>query len=179
MAGIETGLQNGLTAGLSFEAQKFVELAMTPQARQLMNIYFATTEMKKDSGINEDITVENREVRKIGVLGAGLMGAGISYVSASQAGAVVRLKDKENAGLNRGMQYIYKLIQQRLRRRTITPYQAGQQNRRVTPTLDYSGFHDVDLVIEAVFEDLKLKQQMLKDIGVKYTTLNYEGLCRR
>ena len=161
---IETGLQNGLTAGLSFEAQKFGELAMTPQARQLMNIYFATTEMKKDSGINEDITVENREIRKIGVLGAGLMGAGISYVSASQAGVAVRLKDKETAGLNRGMQYIYKLIQQRLRQRALTSYQAGQQNRQVTPTLDYSGFHDVDLVIEAVFEDLKLKQQMLKDI---------------
>ena len=161
---VETGLQNGLNAGLNVEAQKFGELAMTPQARQLMNIYFATTEMKKDSGIHEDDTTEAREIRKIGVLGAGLMGAGISYVSASQAGVAVRLKDKETAGLNRGMQYIYKLIQQRLRRRAITPYQAGQQNRRVTPSLDYSGFHNVDLVIEAVFEDLKLKQQMVKDI---------------
>lgn len=161
---VETGLQNGLTAGLSFEAQKFGELAMTPVARQLMHIYFATTELKKDNGLSDDVTAEPREIRKIGVLGAGLMGAGISYVSTSQSATAVRLKDKERAGLNRGLQYIHKLIQQRLQRRSITPYQAGQQQNRVTPTLDYSGFHDVDLVIEAVFEDIKLKQQMLKDI---------------
>ena len=117
--------------------------------------------MKKDSGVAAD--APPRKVTKVGVLGAGLMGAGISYVSSARAQVQVRLKDRDNDGLNRGMQYVNRLIQQRLRRRSITAYTAGQQSRRVTPSLDYSGFHDVDVVIEAVFEDLNLKQQIVRE----------------
>ena len=159
---VETGIHKGLKVGLDSEARLFGELAMTAQARQLMQIYFATTELKKDRGT--EAGVAPHPVRKIGVLGAGLMGAGISYVSSSRAAVAVRLKDKDSTGLNRGLAYIHKLIQQRLQRRALSTYDAQQHSRRVTPTLDYSGFHDADLVIEAVFEDLNLKQQMLREI---------------
>ncbi len=83
------------------------------------------------------------------------MGAGISYVTTNKAQIPVRLKDKDPAGLNRGMAYIDRLIHKRLQRRSITAFEAGQERRRVTPTLDFSGFQNVDLVIEAVFEDLQ------------------------
>jgi 3-hydroxyacyl-CoA dehydrogenase/enoyl-CoA hydratase/3-hydroxybutyryl-CoA epimerase len=160
---VEIGASQGFKKGLEAEAAKFGELAMTPQARQLMNLYFATMAMKKDTGI-ADLTVQPRSIRKIGVLGAGLMGAGISYVTASKAKIPVRLKDKDPVGLNRGLSHIDRLIQKRLQRRSLAPFDAGQERRRVAPTLDFSGFQNVDLVIEAVFEDLKLKHQMLADI---------------
>ncbi|MDS4070747.1 MAG: fatty acid oxidation complex subunit alpha FadJ [Candidatus Competibacter sp.] len=160
---VETGAGQGFKKGLEAEAVGFGELAVTPQARQLMNLYFATTAMKKDTGV-ADSTVQPRPVRKIGVLGAGLMGAGIGYVTSNKAQVPVRLKDKDPAGLNRGLAYVDRLIHKRLQRRSITAFEAGQERRRVMPTLDFSGFHNVDLVIEAVFEDLKLKHQMVTDV---------------
>ncbi|MCK7461504.1 MAG: fatty acid oxidation complex subunit alpha FadJ [Sphingobacterium sp.] len=160
---VETGAGHGFKKGLEREAVNFGELAATPQARQLMNLYFATTAMKKDNGV-ADPTVQPRPIHKIGVLGAGLMGAGIAYVTTNKAQISVRLKDKEPAGLNRGMAHIDRLIHKRLQRRSITAFEAGQERRRVTPTLDFSGFQNLDLVIEAVFEDLQLKHQMVADV---------------
>jgi len=160
---VEIGAGQGFKRGLEAEALGFGELAVTPQARQLMNLYFATTAMKKDTGV-ADPGVQPRPIHRIGVLGAGLMGAGIAYVTTNKARLPVRLKDKEAAGLNRGLAYIDRLIQKRLQRRSLTAFDAGQERRRVTPTLDFSGFQNVDLVIEAVFEDLPLKHQMLADV---------------
>jgi 3-hydroxyacyl-CoA dehydrogenase/enoyl-CoA hydratase/3-hydroxybutyryl-CoA epimerase len=160
---VEIGAGQGFKKGLEAEAVGFGELAVTPQARQLMNLYFATTAIKKDTGVT-DLNVQPRPVHKMGVLGAGLMGAGISYITTDKAHIPVRLKDKEPAGLNRGLAYIDRLIHKRLQRRSLTPFEAGQARRRITPTLDFSGFQNVDLVIEAVFEDLKLKHQMVADV---------------
>ncbi len=160
---VEIGASRGLKKGLEAEALGFGELAVTPQARQLMHLYFATTALKKDSGV-ADARVQPRPVRKVGVLGAGLMGAGIAYVTANKARVPVRLKDKEAAGLNRGMAYLDRLLQKRLKRRSITSFEAGLERHRVMPTLDFSGFHNVELVIEAVFEDLPLKHRMIADV---------------
>lgn len=160
---VRIGVEEGFEAGLRAEAEAFGELAMTPEARQLMNIYFATTAMKKDTGV-ADPSVQPREVRKVAVLGAGLMGAGITYVTTARAGVPVRLKDKDPQGLGRGLQYVNERIQGRLKRRDITSIEASLQRNRVTATLDYSGFKHVDMVIEAVFEDVELKHQMVRDI---------------
>ena len=166
---VETGLAHGFERGLNFEAQQFGELSQTPEARQLMNLYFASNALKKDKLLPSDSNtgadvVAAPVIEKIGVLGAGLMGAGISYVSSARAGASVRLKDQQQDGLSRGMGYINKLVQGRLKRRAISVFEAGRQIGRVTPTLDYSGFAGLNLVIEAVFEDLTLKQQVLADV---------------
>lgn len=160
---VAIGASRGLAKGLEAEALGFGELAVTPQARQLMNLYFATTALKKDSGV-ADASVQPRPIRKLGVLGAGLMGAGIAYVTANKAQVPVRLKDQEAAGLNRGLAYLDRLLQKRLKRRAITPFEAGLERHRVMPTLDFSGFHNVDMVIEAVFEDLPLKQRMIAEV---------------
>lgn len=160
---VEAGANHGFLKGLEAEATAFGELALTPVARQLMHIYFATTALKKESGV-ADAAVQARPVRKIGVLGAGLMGAGISYVSSDKAQIAVRLKDKEAAGLNRALAHVQRLLDKRVQRRSLNAFDAGQVRRRITPTLDFSGFQNVDLVIEAVFEDLALKQQMVREV---------------
>ncbi|WP_290637401.1 fatty acid oxidation complex subunit alpha FadJ [Aquisalimonas sp.] len=162
---IETGINRGMKSGLELEAKRFGELAMTPQARQLMNIYFATTAMKKDTG-TDDTSAAPRQVDRTAVLGAGLMGAGIAFVTTNKAGLPVRLKDIAVEGLNKGMQHLNDQLQEKVSRRSMTPFEADVQRNRVTPTLDYSGFSGVDIAIEAVFEDLDLKHRMVQDIEI-------------
>jgi len=159
---VEYGLQRGMDIGLQFEAENFGELSQTASARELMNLYFAVTALKKDLGVAGDI--EPRRIKRIGVLGAGLMGAGITYVSSARAEVAVRLKDKDSTGLQRGLAYLHRQIEKRRNKRAINAYEASMQLNRVTPSTDYSGFKALDLVIEAVFEDLALKQQMVQEV---------------
>lgn len=160
---VERGMNNGIEPGLKAEARAFGELAMTPQARQLIQLYFATTNMKKDTGV-ADPNVKPRTVRRVGVLGAGLMGAGISFVTASRGKWPVRLKDVESERLASGLKHISKHIERRRQRHSITRFEAERARQRVTPTLDFSGYRGLDLVIEAVFEDLELKHQMVREV---------------
>lgn len=160
---VETGLREGMAAGLQAEAHAFGELGMTPEAAELLHIYFVTTAMKKDRGV-EDPSIEPRRVQRAAVLGAGLMGAGISTVTADRAAVPVRLKDVAAEGLSTGLKHINKSIDVRRRRGSISDFEATLARRRVTPTLDFSGFGGVDLVIEAVFEDLDLKHRMIEAV---------------
>ncbi|MDH3452213.1 MAG: 3-hydroxyacyl-CoA dehydrogenase NAD-binding domain-containing protein, partial [Gammaproteobacteria bacterium] len=162
LAVVETGLRDGFEKGLRAEAQAFGELLLTPQSRQLVNLFFATTELKKDPGVDGD--AEPRKVAKIGVLGGGLMGAGVSYVSVLNAGVQVRLKDRDPAGVAHGLAYVDQRLQQRVQRRRLTPLALAQTLARLSATTDFSGLHDAPLVIEAVFEDLELKRTLLREI---------------
>lgn len=159
---VRTGRERGRQAGLAAEARHFGELAMTPEARALMGLYFATTDLKKDNGT--DAEARPRPVRRVGVLGGGLMGAGIAYVTSARAETPVRLKDIALEGLNSGMRHIDGEVRARHQRGALSDFEARRQRTRVTPTLDYRGFGALDVVIEAVFEDLELKHRMLADV---------------
>jgi len=159
---VEEGLRHPIERGLELEARAFGELAATAESRQLIHIYFASTALKKDPGVEGD--VQPMLVNRVGVLGAGLMGAGIGLVTTDRAGLPVRLKDTREDGLNRGMANIHQQLQSRRKRRSLSAFEALRAERRVTPTLDYAGFRQLDVVIEAVFEDLDLKQQMVRDV---------------
>ena len=159
---VEHGLSEGMAEGLEAEAKGFGELVISPQAEQLIQLFFATTELKKDIGVDKKIEI--RPTNKIAVLGAGLMGSGISYVSMQKASVSVRLKDLDAQGLSKGVAYIGRLLDKQIKRRRITPLQRNQINSRLTTTTDYRGFKSADIVIEAVFEDLKIKQQMVEDV---------------
>jgi len=158
---VRVGLAKGFERGLQAEAQAFGDLVVTPEARELMNLFFATNEQKKDSGV-DDPSVRPVPVHKVGVLGAGLMGAGVAYVTADQAGLPVRLKDRDDVGLGRGMNYIRGILEERVARRRLTPTARDALLATITPTSSYAGFQDAELVIEAVFEDIELKRSVLK-----------------
>ncbi len=160
---VRAGLEGGMAKGLEAEAQAFGDLVVSAEAAQLMGIFFATTEMKKDTGV-DDPEVLPRKVRKVGMLGAGLMGAGIAYVTTAVARLPVRLKDKDDQGVGSGLEYVREILDQRVKRKRMTPMERDVMMARVTGTVDYRGFHDADVVIEAVFEDLALKHRVLKDI---------------
>lgn len=160
---VKLGLERGSRAGLQAEAEAFGELAVSAEATQLMKVFMATQELKKDRGV-ADATVVAREITRVGVLGAGLMGAGIAYVTAARAELLTRLKDKDARGLTRGLGHVRGLLDERVSRRRLSPAEASRIMSRVTATCDYSGFATLDLVIEAVFEDLELKRRMLADV---------------
>ena len=161
---MEYGLEKGFTNGLEKERQGFAELAMSSESKQLRHIYFSTTELKKDTGVEGNPADLARPVEKVGILGAGLMGAGIAYVSMKNAGAKVRLKDRDIEGVGKGINYINKLLRKQLQRRRISDLEKRQLQSKLSSTADYSGFKSADIVIEAVFEDLNLKRQMIADI---------------
>ncbi len=158
---IQTGFDSGMKKGLEVEAAHFGELVMTPESKQLRNIFFATTEMKKQTGVEG---VEPAKVDHVGVLGGGLMGGGIAYVSTNNAKTPVRIKDINHQGISNALKYSFDLLNKKVKRRFLLKSQMQQQLNNITGTTDYSGFKAVDMVIEAVFEDLSLKQQMVADV---------------
>ena len=153
---------NGSADGYAEEARHFGEMAVTDVSRQLVFLFFASNSLKKDPGAPEPAP-HPRDVDRLGVLGAGFMGAGIASVAAQQ-GTLVRLKDTDTKRIGRGLASIRGVIQERLVRRQITKQQLDDAMILVGGTTDYSGFELVDLVIEAVFEDLGLKHQVLAEV---------------
>ncbi len=159
---VKVGLERGFREGLEAEAKHFGELVMSEESKALRSIFFATTAMKKDNGV-DDKNVEAREVRKVGMLGAGLMGAGIAYITSSRAKTRVRLKDRDSKGVLSGLRYVRDIVDKGVKRRKVTKQAAEDLMLRIGGTTDYSGFGDADVVIEAVFEDLDLKHRVLKE----------------
>ncbi|MBX6330705.1 MAG: enoyl-CoA hydratase/isomerase family protein [Gemmatimonadaceae bacterium] len=157
---VRTGYVQGMSRGYAEEARLFGEMAMTETSKQLIFLFFATTALKKDFGV--DTPVEPLPVDKIGILGAGFMGAGIASVAAMQ-GTVVRLKDAEHARVAKGLKAVNDVLRERLTKKQITRRQLEDEMSLVSGTIDYSGFGNVDLVIEAVFEELGLKHRVLQE----------------
>ncbi|MEL4484058.1 fatty acid oxidation complex subunit alpha FadJ [Shewanella algae] len=158
---VRVGMSQGLEAGLATEARHFGELVMTPESAALRSIFFATTEMKKETGAEG---AEPSPVHKAVVLGGGLMGGGIASVTTTKAKIPVRVKDISEQGLSNALGYAYKLLDKGVKRRHMTPAVRDKQMALMTTTTDYVGVKDADIVVEAVFEDLSLKHQMVRDI---------------
>lgn len=157
---IETGLAQGSSSGYDAEARAFGELAMTPQSQALRNIFFASTDVKKDPGSE----VPPGPLSSVGVLGGGLMGGGIAYVTACKGGLPVRIKDINPKGINHALKYSWDQLETKVRRRHIKASERDKQLALISGSVDYRGFSHRDLVIEAVFEDLSLKQQMVAEV---------------
>jgi 3-hydroxyacyl-CoA dehydrogenase/enoyl-CoA hydratase/3-hydroxybutyryl-CoA epimerase len=159
---IRAGVESGRKAGLAAEALLFGELVVSDVSQRLVEIFFATTALKKENGTS-DPSVKPREVKKIGVLGGGLMGGGIAYVSTALQGVPVRVKDKDDAGVGRALKQVQSILEERVKKRSLTWREAAAKQALVTAGTDYSGFKTVELVIEAVFEDLKLKHRIIAE----------------
>ncbi|HZI21938.1 MAG TPA: fatty acid oxidation complex subunit alpha FadJ [Gemmatimonadales bacterium] len=159
---VEYGLWHGLAKGLKREAQLFGQLAVTDVSRKLVQIFFATTALKKDLGIPNP--PPPTEVRRLGVVGAGFMGSGIAGTAVAQASVDVRMKDADLPRVAKGLAAAREILDDRLRRRRITKYEHVQLVALLSGGADYAGFGRAELVIEAVFEDLEVKQHVLKEV---------------
>jgi len=152
----------GREHGFREEARLFGETAMTPVCRELIFLFFATSALKKDPGV--DGPAESPlPVARLGIIGAGFMGAGIASVAVQQ-GTMVRLKDADLTRVGRGIAAVRDVLRDRVARRQITRQQMADHLLLAGGTIDYSGFEAVDLVIEAVFEDLAVKHQVIREV---------------
>lgn len=156
---VEAGWKHGMEKGLDTEAVKFEELILSPQSRELINIFFAMTEKKKNPYKEEDI----RPIDHIAMVGAGFMGAGITEVSITNGYDVI-LKDIKREMIDSAYQTIYKNFEKQLRKKAITSVELTGYLSKITPRITYEGFQHADLVIEAVFEDLGIKHKVIQEI---------------
>ncbi|XP_069461679.1 trifunctional enzyme subunit alpha, mitochondrial isoform X2 [Ambystoma mexicanum] len=155
---VKTGLEHGSEAGYLAERQKFGELAMTNESKALIGLYHGQVQCKKNK-----FGAPKKEVQKLAVLGAGLMGAGVAQVSVDK-GLQTILKDTTMEGLARGQQQVYKGLNDKVRKRNLTSFERDSIISHLTGQLDYKGFDKADMVIEAVFEDLKIKHKVLQEV---------------
>ena len=158
---VRSGIEKSSERGYQTEADHFGELVMSPESAQLRQIFFATTDMKKEDGIEGVIAAP---INHVGVLGGGLMGGGIAFVTATKANVDVRIKDITQQGISHALKYGYDILNKKVKRRFMPKSEMQKQLAMITGCTDYSGFKKVDMVIEAVFEDLSLKQKMVDDM---------------
>jgi 3-hydroxyacyl-CoA dehydrogenase/enoyl-CoA hydratase/3-hydroxybutyryl-CoA epimerase len=158
---VRTGVEKSSERGYQTEADHFGELVMSPESAQLRQIFFATTDMKKEEGIEG---VNAAPIKHVGVLGGGLMGGGIAFVTATKANVDVRIKDISQQGISHALKYGFDILNKKVKRRFMPKSEMQKQLAMITGCTDYSGFKNVDMVIEAVFEDLSLKQKMVEDM---------------
>ncbi|HQW65881.1 MAG TPA: fatty acid oxidation complex subunit alpha FadJ [Gemmatimonadales bacterium] len=160
---VRTSLEQGMKRGLEAEAQAFGELAMTDVSRRLVEIFFATTALKKDDGVPAGMA-RGQKVRRIGVVGSGFMGAGIAGTAALNAGVEVRLKDADLSRVGKGIKAATDILAGRLKRRRLTPHEYQRLRALLSGGGDFTGFAGAQIVIEAVFEDLAVKRQVIAEL---------------
>jgi len=159
---VQTGYERGVAAGLEAERKAFGRLVVSPESLALRSIFFATQELKRDPGITGD--AEPRSIETVGVLGGGLMGGGIAAVNTTRAKVRSVIKEIDDAGVARGLDYVQKVLDGQVKRRRMQKADAWlAMKRQVAGTTSYDDLAGVDLVIEAVFEDLDLKRSVLAD----------------
>lgn len=153
--------RKSMEEGLAIEARLFGELAASDVSKSLIHLFNATTQAKGETGAPKG--VKPRTMEKIGVLGGGLMGSGIAAVLADK-GYAVRVKDRSNEVLGKTLQYAWRIYQKKVERRRLRPFDRDARMSRISPTTDYTGFKRAGMVIEAVFEDMAIKHQVLRDV---------------
>ncbi|MGO1297537.1 MAG: fatty acid oxidation complex subunit alpha FadJ [Vibrio sp.] len=156
---IYSGLKEGFAVGLEHESEQFGCLAMTEESFALRRLFHDTTDLKR-----EQITESDNDITQVMVLGGGLMGAGISYVSAVVAQANVRIKDIQHTGVLAALRHCHDTLMKKVRTQRMTAREKAVHMRRLSGGTSWEGIEKSQLVIEAVFEDLTLKQQMISDI---------------
>lgn len=156
---VEIGIENGLEAGYKVESELFAKLVVSEVAKELIQIFFATTALK-----NQFPCKNPDKIKRVGVLGCGLMGSGIVYTTLAKTQKQVRMKDTDNDALLRGYQSVYSIFKKRLKKKRITPSELNHQMQKLSSSTNFNGFQNSDLIIEAVFEDLSLKQSIVKEV---------------
>lgn len=148
---------------LTIEAETFSTLAATDISKNLVNIFYLSEKYKKLSITGcEDIKPE--KINKCGVIGAGVMGGGIAQIL-SYKDITTRLKDINYDAIAKGFQAAHKVFQSAVKRRKLKKAEAQVKMAKITGTVDFSGFQNVDCVIEAVVENMDIKKQVFQEMS--------------
>jgi 3-hydroxyacyl-CoA dehydrogenase len=145
--------------GMVYERAAFLALMMTPECKALRHAFFGERAASKIPDVPEDTPV--REIRKVAVIGAGTMGGGIS-MNFLNAGIPVTILETSQEALDRGVGVMRRNYEAQVKKGKLKPEQYEQRMALLTTTLSYDAIRDADLVIEAVFEDLGVKEQVFR-----------------
>jgi len=159
---MEDSRGKSLEAGLDVEAHAVAPLVVSAVSKNLIRLFFLAEGVKKKQvgGIGpKDV----RKLERMGVLGAGIMGGGIAQLAADR-GLSVRLKDIRDDALFQGLGEASRLFGKKVKRRRMKKREKSAAMGRISPTLEYDGFHTLDIVVEAVVEDLGVKRAVLKEV---------------
>jgi 3-hydroxyacyl-CoA dehydrogenase/enoyl-CoA hydratase/3-hydroxybutyryl-CoA epimerase len=160
-AAVRTGVTKGMEAGLAYEREAIGRLATTPACRNLVALFF---EMELAKQMPPELAgVPTREIRRVGVVGAGTMGAGIAQLAAIR-GCDVVIREINEIALATGSLKVAGLFSQAVARGVLGEAEAKRRLGAVKGTIAWDGFQDLDLVIEAVVEDLELKKKVFREL---------------
>ncbi|MGU7780424.1 3-hydroxyacyl-CoA dehydrogenase NAD-binding domain-containing protein [Burkholderia sp. PU8-34] len=154
---IEAGVLNGFDKGSVAEREGFVALMMTPESRALRHAFFGERAASKIPDVPADTPV--REIRRVAVIGAGTMGGGIA-MNFVNAGLPVTLLETKQDALDRGLATIRKNYDAQVKKGKLTQEKLDARMALIAPTLSYGDLKEADLIIEAVFEELGVKEQV-------------------
>merc|ERR1719412_1657115 len=155
---VREGVDNGSEKGYAAESKGFGELTVTNESKALIGLFHGQTECKKNKYGKPE-----KPSQTIGILGAGLMGAGIAQVSVDK-GMTTILKDMNIDGITRGVNQVQGGVDKAVKRKKISKLEGETHMSNLIPAIDYDRFKEVDMVIEAVFEDLTLKHKVVKEV---------------
>lgn len=158
---IEAGVLKGFDQGLIDEREGFVALVQTPESRALRHAFFGERAASKIPDVPADTPV--REIRKLGVIGAGTMGGGIT-MNFVNAGLPVTLLETKQEALERGLATIRKNYEAQVKKGKLSEEKLEARMALISPTLSYEDLKDADLIIEAVFEELGVKEQVFRKL---------------
>ncbi|NHH79381.1 3-hydroxyacyl-CoA dehydrogenase NAD-binding domain-containing protein [Burkholderia gladioli] len=158
---IEAGVLKGFDQGLIDEREGFVALVQTPESRALRHAFFGERAASKIPDVPADTPV--REIRKLGVIGAGTMGGGIT-MNFLNAGLPVTLLETKQEALERGLATIHKNYEAQVKKGKLSEEKLEARMTLISPTLSYEDLKDADLIIEAVFEELGVKEQVFRKL---------------
>jgi 3-hydroxyacyl-CoA dehydrogenase len=158
---IEAATKMPFEEGCKVEQKLFIDCLFSDQSKSLIHVFFSEREVTKIPDIPKETPII--PIKTAAVVGAGTMGGGIAMVLAN-AGVPVLLKETDQAALDRGLATIKSNYANSVKRGRFTQQDADERLKRITPTLSYDGFSNVDLVIEAVFEGMALKKEVFKEL---------------
>ncbi|MHB1424445.1 MAG: 3-hydroxyacyl-CoA dehydrogenase NAD-binding domain-containing protein [Gemmataceae bacterium] len=164
---IRTGIRDGMASGLAYEHGAAGRLAVSDACRNLITLFFQT--QKSDKLPEELGGAEPAQVRRVGVVGAGTMGAGIAQLAAFK-GCKVIVQEVSQAALDAGMERIKGLFRKAVERRLLTEPESVERLAAVQGTLKWDGFDNVDVVVEAALEDLDAKKAVFRELEERTRT---------
>ena len=158
LSAVYEGVQVPIDAALRIEARYFTKVVMDPRSQNMVRSLFVNMQALS-KGARRPKDFEKYDVKKIGILGAGLMGAGIAYVTA-KAGIEVVLIDMDQSAAEKGKEYSTKILDKQLSKKKTTEEKKEKLLSLITPTTDYSLLQGADLIVEAVFENRDIKAEV-------------------
>ena len=144
---------------LNIECEHFIKCATTDISKNLIHVFYLTEMVKKSTGVT-DKNIKGRKVQNLGVLGAGTMGGGIAYVAADK-GISVRVKDISYEANAKALKHAFDLWKKLAKKKVIDQYQFSQKMSLISTGLDFAGFKNLDITIEAIVEDMGIKQKVI------------------